>query len=203
MQAVYPKAWAYLSSHRKYLEDRQKGKLAGPSWYGLSFSSALQMFSVPKIVTATLAPTNSFTFDTEGHLFPQGAGGGCGLVPRPGHSVYYLLGLLNSCLLTFHFQRISSRFQGGWYAYEPRYLNRIPIRPINFSDPADKACHDQVVELVEQMLALHKQLAAAQTPQSKSTIQRQIDATDGQINQLVYELYGLSDDEIRIVEEMG
>ena len=35
----------------------------------------------------------------------------------------------------------------------------------------------------------------------KTSIQRQIDATDRQIDQLVYELYGLTDDEIRIVEE--
>ncbi|MCK4600241.1 hypothetical protein KAU37_10565 [Candidatus Bipolaricaulota bacterium] len=36
---------------------------------------------------------------------------------------------------------------------------------------------------------------------AKSLIQRQIDATDRQIDQLVYELYGLTDGEIRIVEE--
>jgi hypothetical protein len=73
------------------------------------------------------------------NFFPQGAGGGCGFVPKSDWSPYYLIGLLNSKSLTFYFQRISSRFQGGWYAYEPRYLNRIPIRPINFDDPADKA----------------------------------------------------------------
>jgi len=41
----------------------------------------------------------------------------------------------------------------------------------------------------------------AKTPTDKTAIQRQIDATDRQIDQLVYELYGLTDDEIRIVEE--
>jgi hypothetical protein len=51
------------------------------------------------------------------------------------------------------------------------------------------------------MLDLHKQLAAAKTPSDRTAIQRQIDATDGQIDQLVYELYGLTDEEIRIVEE--
>ena len=51
------------------------------------------------------------------------------------------------------------------------------------------------------MLSLHKQLEAAKTPTDKTAIQRQIDATDRQIDQLVYELYSLTDDEIRIVEE--
>ncbi len=57
-----------------------------------------------------------------------------------------------------------------------------------------------MVELVEQMLTLHKQLAAAKTPDDKIRIQRQIDATNHQIDGLVYELYGLTNKEIRIIE---
>lgn len=51
----------------------------------------------------------------------------------------------------------------------------------------------------ERMLELHTQLAVAKTVHAKTTIQRQIDATDAQIDKLVYELYGLSADEIKIV----
>ncbi len=80
-------------------------------------------------------------------------------------------------------------------------LKQLPIRVINFDDPKDKALHDQMVLLVENMLNLHKQLAQAKLPQTKTTIQRQIDATDSQIDQLVYELYGLSEEEIKIVED--
>jgi hypothetical protein len=75
-----------------------------------------------------------------------------------------------------------------------------PIRTIDFSDRADKARHDRMVEMVEQMLALNKQLAATNTAHEKTALQRQIDATDRQIDQLVYELYGLTDEEIKIVE---
>jgi len=49
-------------------------------------------------------------------------------------------------------------------------------------------------------LALHQQLAAAKTPTAKTTLQRQIDATDRQIDRLVYELYGLTEEEIGMVE---
>jgi len=58
----------------------------------------------------------------------------------------------------------------------------------------------RMVELVERMLALRRELDAARTPAQKIVIQRQIDATDRQIDQLVYELYGLSNEEIEIVE---
>jgi hypothetical protein len=53
---------------------------------------------------------------------------------------------------------------------------------------------------VMQMLALHKKFAAANTDHEKTNFQRQIDAADRQIDRLVYELYELTDDEIRIVE---
>ena len=62
-------------------------------------------------------------------------------------------------------------------------------------------CHDSMVKLVERMLSLHKHLLAARTDHDKTLLQRQIVATDREIDRLVYELYGLTDDEIAIVEE--
>lgn len=51
------------------------------------------------------------------------------------------------------------------------------------------------------MLALHKQLASVKAPHDNTALQQQIDATDRQIDRLVYELYGLTEEEIHIVEE--
>ena len=82
-----------------------------------------------------------------------------------------------------------------------QFLSQLPIRSINFSDKADKAKHDKMVSLVEQILALHKRLAAAKTPDDKTKLQRQIDATDQEIDRLVYNLYGLTEEEIAIVEQ--
>lgn len=58
-----------------------------------------------------------------------------------------------------------------------------------------------MVSLVQSMLDLHKQLASAKTAHGKKVLHRQIDTTDRQIDQLTCELYGLTADEIRIVEE--
>jgi len=52
----------------------------------------------------------------------------------------------------------------------------------------------------ERMLDLHKKLAAAAIPADKELYRRQIEATDRQIDALVYELYELTDQEIAIVE---
>ena len=80
-------------------------------------------------------------------------------------------------------------------------IEQLPIRTIDFDDPADAARHERMVALVQRMLDLHKRLPAASLPQDKDLLQRRIDATDRQIDALVYELYGLTADEIAIVED--
>jgi hypothetical protein len=65
---------------------------------------------------------------------------------------------------------------------------------------AHELWHGGMVNLVEQMLALHQSLAAAKTPSEKTSLERQITATDTQIDALVYELYGLTEAEIKLVE---
>jgi hypothetical protein len=58
-----------------------------------------------------------------------------------------------------------------------------------------------MVGLVDPMLTLHEQLTKARTNHEQTLLQRQIEATDVQIDNLVYELYGLTEEEIKIVEE--
>ncbi len=57
-----------------------------------------------------------------------------------------------------------------------------------------------MVKLVEQMLELHQRLSAVRTPPEKTSLERQITATDRQIDRFVYDLYGLTEEEIKIVE---
>ncbi len=115
----------------------------------------------------------------------------------------YILGILNSRLIGWYFRK---KFQISSEDTFPQIMIRDILQ---FPIPrADKTRHDKMVELVEQMLALHKQLPAtktagkpaAKTEHEKTVIQRQIEATDKQIDQLVYELYGLTEEEIKIVE---
>jgi hypothetical protein len=47
------------------------------------------------------------------------------------------------------------------------------------------------------MLTLHRQQAAARTPQEQTALSRQIAATDAQIDRLLCDLYGLTEDEIK------
>ncbi len=79
-------------------------------------------------------------------------------------------------------------------------MAQLPIRTINFSDPADKAWHDRMVALVEGMLAAKRQLAGAGTEAEHNLYERKCAAIDAQIDALVYELYALTPQEIALVE---
>jgi hypothetical protein len=111
-----------------------------------------------------------------------------------------VLGLLNSAVLDFYLKRVSTTMRGGFFRYFTQFIEQLPIRPINFNDPLDKAAHDRMVTLVDSMLTLHKRVASAKSEAQRGAIQRQIDATDAEIDRLVYALYGLTKDEIAIVE---
>jgi hypothetical protein len=82
------------------------------------------------------------------------------------------------------------------------YLSRIPIPAINFSDNVERGKHDKLVLLAERMLSLHKQ-PSARTPQEQEMVKREIESTDKAIDKLVYDLYGLTEEEIKIVEGTG
>jgi hypothetical protein len=105
----------------------------------------------------------------------------------------YLLGLINSRLMNYYYKEFFVTID----VLKNALLN-LPIRPINFSDPAEKVEHDRIVSLVERMLDLHKK--NPKTPQDQEMVKREIESTDKTIDKLVYELYDLNEDEIKIVE---
>ncbi len=74
----------------------------------------------------------------------------------------------------------------------------LPVPPSNSG--AAKSLHDQLVQLVDRMIDLEAKFSSAKTDQEQTALQRQIDATDSQIDQLVYQLYGLTQEEIALVE---
>jgi len=71
---------------------------------------------------------------------------------------------------------------------------------ISPTDPSDKARHDRMVALVTQMLDLNKRLQDASLNHENTLQSRQVGAADAAIDALVYELYGLTGEEIAIVE---
>jgi hypothetical protein len=203
LSARFPKTAQYLVKNRKRLEQRERGKFCDSAWHRFGRSQNLGIQHRSKLCIPRLVERLHATVDVSGTHFLDNVDVG-GVTWRGGfesHSLLYLLGLLNSACLRWYFPFVSAPFRGGWLSANRQFLSQVPIRTIDFATAADKTHHDCMVSLVQTMLDLHKQLASAKTAHAKTAIQRQIDATDRQIDILVYELYALTDDEIRIVEQ--
>jgi hypothetical protein len=114
----------------------------------------------------------------------------------------YLLGLLNSRLIEFYWKVMFTDFKSSFPQVTLFSISQIPIRTADRKQPADKARYDKMVELVESMLKLHKDLPKAKTPHETESIHRRIAATDKQIDTLVYELYGLTEEDVQIAEKV-
>ncbi len=204
----YKRVHHLLSEYKQQLMKRVwfgKGpeELSG-KWYGMMYLDAYTSFKSPHILTPSLSNHSNFVLGT-GDLFATGTAGVTSIIPKHDvpENIFYILAVLNSSLISFYATSHSPVFSGAYYKFSAPYLKKLPIRRINFSDPADTASHDQMVKLVESMLALHKHKAVARTQAEQEQIQRQIDVTDRQIDSLVYELYGLTPEEIAIVEGAG
>jgi len=114
----------------------------------------------------------------------------------------YLLALINSKLMTwYHYKRNPKAQKGLFPKVLVSDLKKLPVCRVDCSVKSDKARHDRIVDLASRMLLLHKKLPSARAGHQKTVLQRQIEATDREIDRLVYALYGLTDEEIAIVEE--
>ena len=200
VQTSFPKAYSYLLSQQDALKKRKDYK----KWFGFSAPRNLSLHDRAQIIVPLLANKGLFSLipsETQGELCPM-ASGGFTITLRMGAEVQpqYVLGLINSKLLFWNLQHTSNVFRGGWITCTKQYLGELPIRRINFSDPNDKAQHDTMVSLVEQMLKAKKQRADALTDREIDYWQRRCDGLDRQIDELVYSLYRLTDDEIALVE---
>ena len=198
VRKTFPKAWAYFVQKRDDLTARERGTVRGEDWYRYVYPKNLCAMEAPKLVIQVTSKEPTVILDTGG-LYMTGGGAGpfYGIRPIPATKlgIKYLLGILNSKVFGWIVRTQSTPLRGGYVKFSKQYIETVPI-----PQPAE-TMRDRLVGLVEQMLALHQQRAAARTPQEQTSLGRQISATDAVIDHLVYELYGLNDEEIRIVQE--
>ena len=140
---------------------------------------------------ATLIPAGWYSLNTIYNIF---------FTKPVEYRLEYILGLLCSELLGFYWEHHFFDQKRTFPKIKKAPLLSLPIREINFRNAGDKSCHDRLVDLVKTMLDLNEKLPSAKTAHAKNVLQRRIAATDRKIDKLVYELYGLTDKEIAIVE---
>src|SRR3990172_12256915 len=92
--------------------------------------------------------------------------------------------------------------QGGYYGIMPQHLSLFPTRLIDPSDPTDRDLHARLVALVEHQMELYSLKGQGQSTQGElEEIEKLITATDREIDGVVCDLYGLTQEERQRVEE--
>ncbi len=192
---VFSEAYPAISNHLMSFEEKARKRTdQGDFWWELRACDYYDEFEKNKIIYPEIATKGQFTIDSEKFYLDM-----TGFIL--GSDSKYLLGILNSKLLTFIFSNISSEIRGGFLRWKFQYMKPLPIRGIDFSKSSDKILHDNMITLVNRMLNLHQRIIKVKAENERTIIQRQIDATDKQIDKLVYELYGLNKKEIAVIEE--
>lgn len=203
----YPAIKRHLEQYKEKLIPRPKdwpsskswpGRKPGPyQWYEIQDSiDYYQEFEKPKIIVPAIVQRGSYTYD-ERSIYSNDK---TSIIPC---TDIYLLGILNSKVADFVVHLISSTKQGGYYEYKPMYVSQIPIRTIDPANPADVARRDRIVALVESLLAMKRALAGGLAPEERARLEAECVRIDAEIDLIVYELYGLTEEEIAIVGGTG
>ncbi|MFA6333530.1 MAG: hypothetical protein WCX22_11290 [Methanoregula sp.] len=114
----------------------------------------------------------------------------------------YLAGVLSSRLMTFVFNRTVQQHMQDQEIFAWEDLRTLPVYTPDLDRPEDRARHERMEKLVRRLIDLKKNVRHARTDPERESLQQKIRAADALIDTLVYELYGLTTEEISFVESV-
>ena len=203
LKLKFPNAYAYLLKFKPKLRERQDSRrfyARSEDWYRHLRAGSFKLIRPKKLAVKGIALRCSIGLLAEGTTF-DGARCPCIILNSSAKlREEYVLGLMNSKLAGHYLKAVCPQKLHGYIEFTAKGLTDYPIRVIDPANPSEVAVHDQIVTLVEKMLDLNKQRALVRTPHEQTALDRQISATDAQIDRLVYDFYGLTEDEIKLVE---
>ena len=172
----------HLLDNRAVLENRATVRNEGRAWWRYSRPMHREYYHLRKIWCSYRAKRNEFALDDSLDYI--------GLTnttvvfdTNKDIDIKYILALLNSAVLEFRYKSIGKQTGSGVFEYFENGVGKLPIPYVT------KEQQQPIIALVDQILAAKKADPNADTSASES-----------EIDQLVYKLYGLTDDEIAIVE---
>ncbi len=175
LQADYPATWAYLTICEQRLRERERGRMDHDGWWGYIYPKNLDQFGRPKIMLPDYHDRPAAALDLDGRYYSITAY--C-VTLKPGAplSLPVLACLLNSRLLFWLLAQIGTALQRGFVRFMPQYLDRLPIAAPN----------------IQQAVQLERLAAKA--------MKDGFEGVEDELNRLIYELYGLTNDDVAIVE---
>ena len=196
LKNCFPLAYSYLNEHKSTLLSR-KLPLTNTDFYKYSAARSLNDYEQPKILIPDMLVQNRITYDIKGEFF-TGPAIHCPIFNQQASYVdsKLYLTILNSKLFWFFISNTSTALRGNAYRLTPEYL-------IKFSFPklenTELLC-THLITLADQMLETQSRLQHALSDEDKKLLEQRAAIIDKQIDRAVYKLYGLTEDEVKIVE---
>lgn len=180
----YPNLKSHLDKYRSIMTSAFKP-------YGLHRAREQRFFEGEKILSTRKTIRGSFSLTT-GACYVSRAF----LIIQPKDiGLKYLLGLLNSTLMHF------CLYEAGKKQGEQLQVDKEPLLKLPLYITSDKAELDKINSLVEQLMDATRKKHTVKTDKDKDYYYRRCSELDAQIDTLVYQLYGLSKEEITIIEK--
>ena len=184
----------YLKENKKVLSARATVKNEGHIWWRYSRAMHKEYYHLPKIWCSYRSKNNAFILDeTDEYIGLTNTTVIFGTNTE--YSLKYILALLNSKLLEFRYRSIGKQTGGGVFEYFANGIGKLPM------PKAGTETQKEFTALAEKMIQLKQKEHSEQNQQARKLISRQIDGLDSLIDKAVYKLYGLTTEEIKIIEE--
>ena len=193
---AYPRLQSHLGRFRAIMEARRETRNGTRPWWQLHWPRQESLWRVPKIISVQMAPRPAFVPAAVPVYVPFSTNVFVPAAETREH-LNYLAALLNSRLLWTWYRHHAKR-RGAGLEINGHVLSQTPIRTIDFANPAEKARHDELVDLVDQMLTRSRRLRAATTKRQTTAIERVLENTDRHIDESVYALYNCTADEFGV-----
>jgi hypothetical protein len=198
----WPLAAAYLKANKNRLESREKKKFADHEWHRFGRTQNLGIQGRKKLCVPRLVDRLHCTIDVDGgHVLDNvDVGGVTFRAPFASLSLHYLNALLNSRLLQWYFPFVSAPFRGGYQSANRQFLGKLPIAIPDLADYAECGRYEAVLKIEAKLRDLLSS-SEALTPHQRVAADREATELRRQLDEVVYQLYGVSHQESSEIAE--
>lgn len=186
MQTLFPKAYSYLLSFKTELVTKKIKYKTNPTyWYSLHRSRDIEMFKSKKILTPEISLGCNMSLDENGFyhntkVYSMLLNDACG------YTINALLGILNSKLFWFYLINTGYVLRGGFFTFKTKYIEGFPVPSLNKSN-------EYIVKSID-ILVTRVLYSKKKNPNIDTSME------ENEIDSLVYHLYGLTYDEVEIID---
>lgn len=189
----FPYALAYLNVFRDKLQQRNMPGRTAENWFAFGRSQSIKRFlSGEHLVWPVLSTTSNYVYDNDMVVFTGGGNGpfyGIEMKATSQESIFYIQAILNHWLMELLVKSRASTFRGDYYSHGKQFIATLPIYKIDFENPNEVAKHQQIVEMVQNIMQLKVQLASAPNAARRTVLEHSIAAINADMNSVIDDLY--------------